>query len=395
MNPLIYVGIDVAKQKHDCCILNAQGEVLQRIFTFTNDWSGFSKLQTAIQDAVTSQQDPSIKAGLEATGHYSENLLAFLRSIGIEPVVLNPLRVSLYRKALSLRKTKTDKVDAKCIAGLLMSDESNPVPPSYQTQELKVLTRHRLRLVSMRSKAKIQFSRLTDILFPELCTVCWSTTQKSMLALLKVLPGARKIAACRVDRLSAILTQASQGRYGRAKAETIKALAQQSIGRESEALSFELTQVIETIEFAQRKIDELDKVIHACVQTLQTPLISIPGISYCLASIILAEIGDISRFASPDKLLAFAGLEPSAYQSGNFTASRTPMTKRGSTYLRWALLQAARLVAMRCPEFKVYQARKRAQGKHYFVVLGHLAKKLVRVIFHILTTNECYRPQTA
>lgn len=132
MIPLIYVGIDIAKRKHDCCILNAQGEALQQVFTFTNDKSGFSKLKSAIQEAVTSQQDPNVKAGLEATGHYSENLLAFLRSNGIEPVVFNPLRVNLYRKALSLRKTKTDKVDAKCIAGLLMSDESNPVPTSYQ-----------------------------------------------------------------------------------------------------------------------------------------------------------------------------------------------------------------------------------------------------------------------
>lgn len=247
----------------------------------------------------------------------------------------------------------------------------------------------------MRSRAKVQLSRLTDLLFPELCTVCWSITQKSILALLKTLPGACKIASCRVDRIAAILKQHSRGQYGRAKAETIKALAQQSIGRESPALAFELTQVIETIEFTQQKIDELDKLIQTCVHTIQTPLVSIPGISYRLAAIILAEIGDISRFASPDKLLAFAGLEPSTYQSGNFAASHTPMTKRGSTYLRWALLQAARLVTMRCPEFNLYQARKLAQGKHYFTVLGHLAKKLVRVIFHILTTNEPYIQQIA
>lgn len=392
---MIYVGIDVAKDKHDCCILGPAGEILRDSFSFANTRQGFEALRTAIQEAVGSQDNLQIKAGLEATGHYSENLVAFLRTSGVEPVVFNPLRVKLFRQALSLRKTKTDKVDARCIASLLMSDDSNPVAQSYQIQELKSLTRHRSRLVSSRAKAKIHLARLVDILFPELPSVCWSLSQKSILSLLKVLPGATRIAGCRIDRLTNLLSESSHGKYKQGKAEEIKVLARQSVGRGSEALSFELIQVIESIQFFERQIHVLDKQLAGFVKALGTPLLSIPGIGCTLAAIILAEIGDINRFASPDKLLAFAGLDPSTYQSGRFVAGKTPMVKHGSTYLRWALMQAARLVAMRCPDFRQFQAKKLAQGKHHFVVLGHVAKKLVRVIFHILTANEPFVSQAA
>ena len=392
---MIYVGIDVAKNKHDCCILGSTGETLYEAFTFANTRQGFAKLWSAIKAVSDKHKILQIKAGLEATGHYSENLVAFLRTSGIEPVVFNPLQVKLFRTALSLRKTKTDKVDAKCIAGLLMSDDSSPVPVSYQIQELKSLTRHRFCLVSLRSRSKISLSRLVDVLFPELPAACWSISQKSILALLDELPGAHRIANCRIDRLTNLLHLHSRGRYSREKAEEIKSLAQQSIGRKSEALSFELVQVVEEIQFYQKQIEILDKKLKSLVNDLQSPLLTIPGIGFRLTAIILAEIGDITRFSSPDQLLAFAGLEPSTYQSGKFKADKTPMVKHGSTYLRWALMQAARLAARRCPDFRAYMDRKLAQGKHYFVALGHLAKKLVRVIFHILTVNEPFVSQVA
>ena len=190
-----------------------------------------------------------------------------------------------------------------------------------------------------------------------------------------------------------LLSENSHGKYKQGKAEEIKILARQSVGRGSEALSFELIQVIESIQFFERQIHVLDKQLAGFVKALVTPLLSIPGIGCTLAAIILAEIGDINRFASPDKLLAFAGLDPSTYQSGRFVAGKTPMVKHGSTYLRWALIQAARLTAMRCPDFKQFQEKKLAQGKHHFVVLGQVAKKLVRVIFHILTANEPFVSQ--
>lgn len=112
-----------------------------------------------------------------------------------------------------------------------------------------------------------------------------------------------------------------------------------------------------------------------------------------LASIILSEVEDITRFQTPAKLLAFAGLEPSVYQSGKFQATGTSMVKRDSTYLRWAIIQATRLVAIRDPTFKLYQKKKKSEGKHHYVAISHTSKKLLRVIFHLLKNNINFVPQ--
>lgn len=390
---MIYVGIDVAKNKHDCCILAGDGSTIFEPFSFCNDRRGFGELAFAIREALRLTGADQMKAGLEATGHYSENLLAFLRSSGVEPIVFNPLQVNLFRKSQSLRKTKTDKVDAKCIAQLLMSAQASPAPVSYQIQELKSLTRHRFRLISLRTKLKQSVSRLIDILFPELPSVCASVTQTSIKALLLELPSAKEIAQCRIDRLTNILIKNSRGRLGRNKAQQIKSLAQQSIGADSPATALELKLTLMQLNLFQEQIGELEQAIRNIVTGAQTPLLTIPGIGVTLAAIILAEIGDIHRFSSPNKLLAFAGLDPSTYQSGKFRANRTPMVKHGSTYLRWAIMQATRLVAMNCEPFRAYLDSKLAQGKHYFVALGHTSKKLVRVIFRILIANEAFVPQ--
>ena len=388
---LIYVGIDVAKDKHDCCILGDSGVCLRESFSFSNDKEGFSKLIAAISAVSGKSADSSqIRTGLEASGHYSANLVAFLRSSGFQPVVFNPLRVKLYRQAISLRRTKTDKADAKCIAGILMSEVSSPVTVSYQIQELKSLTRHRHRLVAICSRSKVSMSRMVDLLFPELPSLGLRTGQASTLALMAELPGADMIAACRIDRLTNILRYASKGRYGREKAEAIKSMAKNSIARTSKALSLELSQVIEQIRFFKRQIAFLDRQIAAMVAEINTPLLTIPGIGFRTAAVILAEIGDIRRFKKPDQLQAFAGLDPSTYQSGKFNAANTPMVKHGSTYLRWSLMQAARLCSIHCRDFRNYMEHKIAQGKHYFVALGHLSKKLIRVIFHMLYTNEVF-----
>jgi transposase len=391
---MIYVGIDAAKDQHDCCILGSNGQVIREAFTFSNSQSGFGQLYSAIQDALVRTGTDQIKAGLESTGHFSGNLVAFLRSSGVEPVVFNPLQVNLFRKAQTLRKTKTDKVDAKCIAQLLMSAESNPAPVSYQIQELKTLTRHRFRLVAQQTKLKLSISRLVVILFPELPSACCFVTQAAIKALLLELPGARDIAACRMDRLTNILAQGSKGRYSREKALEIKSLAQHSIGANSPAAALELKMTLQRLDFLQQQIHELDKAIRSAIRATRSPLLSIPGIGPTLAAMILAEIGDIHRFSSPDKLQAFAGLEPSTYQSGQFKADRTSMVKRGSTYLRWALFQAARLVSINSVTFHTYLLSKQAQGKHYYVALGHTTKKLIRVIFRILNANEVFVPQT-
>lgn len=392
---MIYVGIDVAKGKHDCCILGPDGEVLRDSFTFANNRKGFKELLAAIYRALQENSQDEVRAGLESTGHYSTNLVAFLRSSGFEPVVLNPLSVNLFRKSQTLRKTKTDKADARFIAAMLLTSDASPhASVSYHIEELKVLTRNRSRLVEHRSRLKISLNRLLDTIFPELPALVWSRNQKSIHELLLELPNPQAIARCRIDRLTNILREGSHGKYGREKALAIRQAAAESIGSNSPSMAFELQQTIRLIQNIQSEIDLLDGQIAQAVEACQSPLLTIPGIGFTLAGIILAEIGSIERFRTPAQLLAFAGMEPSTFQSGKFNASQTPMVKRGSTYLRWAILQAARLVAMRDRTFHDYLLKKRREGKHFNVALSHVGKKLVRVIFHMLQTNRDFVPQT-
>ena len=391
---MIYVGIDVASDKHDCCIIADSGEVLRDTFTISNNREGFEALSKAIVSFSSDKKFEDVRIGLEATGHYSTNLINFLKSKGFQMTVFNPLHVNLFRKARSLRKTKTDKTDARFIAAMLFSDDSKSYTPvSYQISELKSLVRNRFRLISFRSKLKVSVSRLITVLFPELHTAVWSVNQSSSYALLLEFPTAQAIAECHLTRLTNILSDGSNGHYGKTKAVKIKELASNSIGTNSRAMGFELQQTIRLIDNLQAEIDAVDKQIKEVMKEINSPILSIPGISYTLGSIIIAEIGDISNFGNPAKLLAFAGLEPSIYQSGKFTAGNTPMVKRGSTYLRWAFLTAARLVVMRDNTFKDYYKKKISEGKHHFVAISHVGKKLLRVVFQLLKTNSSFIPQ--
>lgn len=389
---MIYIGIDVAKDKHDCYAFSSDGEILIENLTFSNSNEGFESFFKSILNF--SNDLNNIKVGLEATGHYSNNILNFLILKGFNTYVINPLHTNLYRKGQSLRKTKTDKSDARFIATMLMTENLKPyLPLSYHISELKSLTRHRFRLVQERSKFKVSLSRLLTIIFPELAVFVWSTSQKSVLNMLLELPTPSAISNCNLTRLTNILTKYSKGKYGKDKAIQLRELARSSIGTNSDALGFELQQIIRTIIFLQEQLDSLDKKLKELVVSLNSPILSIPGISYVSAAFILAEIGDINNFGSPAKLLAFAGLEPSTYQSGRFTATHATMVKRGSKYLRWALLNSTRLVCMRDKTFNDFKNKKLAEGKHYFVALSHVSKKLVRVIYYLLKTNQTYQLQ--
>lgn len=389
---MIYVCIDVAKDKHDCFAINSDGEILIENFSFKNNLDGFNLFFNSISNFNESFKN--IKVGLEATGHYSNNILNFLTSKGFNVYVINPLQTNLYRKGQSLRKTKTDKLDARFIATMLITDNLKPYSNlSYHISELKSLVRHRFRLIEERSKFKVSLSRLITIVFPELEKIVWSISQNSILYLLNELPSTKDISSCNLKHLTTLLEKYSKGKYSRDKAIEIRDLAKVSIGTNSPSISFELRQVIQTILFLQSQIDEIDKELKKSLDELNSPIMSIPGISYVTAAFILAEIGDINNFDSPSKLQAFAGLDPSTYQSGKFTATHSTMVKRGSKYLRWALLTATRLVCMRDKTFNDYKNQKLAEGKHYFVALSHTSKKLIRVIFYLLKTNQTYQLQ--
>lgn len=392
---MLFVGIDVAKSKHDCFIIDSDGTIHTDHLRISNDRKGFDKLMETIRNALDGDSIHNTKVGLEHTGHYSINIKRFLESQGFVVTSFNPLETNAFRKASSLRKTKTDKCDAKTIATMLFSDESVPtLAPSYQIQELKSLTRHRFRLIGYRGKLKVSFSRIIDIVFPELPDFIWSVNQKSAHELLLQLPTPDAISKCHLSRLTNLLRKGSHGKYGWEKAIALRELAAVSIGLSDTAHAFELQQTIRMIRNVQTEIDVLDKKIKSIVNELETPLLSIPGISYTLAAIILAEIGEIRNFSDPSKLQAFAGLDPSTYQSGKYTASHSTMVKRGSTYLRWAMFQAARLVAMRDKTYADYLAKKRSEGKPFKVAISHVSKKLLRTIFYLLKHNESFVSQS-
>lgn len=387
---MIYVGIDVAKDKHDCFITNSDGEVLFNVFTIANNLDGFNDLCQKIASVM--EDVTKVKVGLEATGHYSYNLLGYLIDKGLPTYVINPLHTNLYRKSLSLRQTKTDKVDARTIASMLMSDVNlkSYSDTSYHNEELKSLTRYRFDKVKQRAKLKSSVSRLVCILFPELEKLVPTLHMASVYAMLSEFPGAKQVANAHLTRFTNLLSKVSKGRYGKETAIAFRNAARTSIGSNMPAKSLELKHTIKLIQELTSEIDEIENEIKLIMDEINSPILSIPGINYRMGAMIIAEIGDFNRFDSPDKILAYAGFSPSTYQSGQLDGAYSHMEKRGSRYLRYALYNAAKYVCNWDPTFAEYLAKKRAEGKHYNVAISHAVKKLVRVIYHLEKTNQQY-----
>ena len=387
---MIFVGIDVAKDKHDCFITNSDGEILFKVFTIPNTLNGFNDLYQKIL-SVTEDVN-KVKVGLEATGHYSYNLLGYLIDKGFPTYVINPLHTNLYRKSLSLRQTKTDKVDAHTIASMLMSDVNlkSYSDTSYHNEDLKSLTRYRFDKVQERAALKTSISRLVCILFPELEKLVPTLHIASVYALLYEFPSAKHVASAHLTRLSNLLEKVSKGHYHKDTAIAFREAARNSIGSSMPAKSLELKHTIKLIQELDSEIEEIENEIKRIMDEIDSPILSIPGISYRMGAMIIAEIGDFERFDSPDKILAFAGLSPSTYQSGQLDNSHSRMEKRGSRYLRYALFNATKFVCHWDPTFASYLAKKRAEGKHYNVAISHAAKKLIRVIYHLEKTGQQY-----
>ena len=387
---MIYVGIDVAKDKHDCFITNSDGEALFNVFTIANNLEGFNALFNKIISVETNPDN--VKIGLEATGHYNYNLLGFLIDKGLPTFVINPLHTNLFRKSLSLRLTKTDKVDARTIALMMMSGVNlqSYSDKSYHNEELKSLTRYRFDKVQERAKLKTSVARLMVVLFPELEKLVPTLHMASVYALMTEFPSAKAIAEAHLTRLSNLLQQASRGHYTKNDAILIREAARTSIGTSMPAKSLELKHTIKLIQEISSEIDEIEQQIEFIMNTLNSPITTIPGINLRMGAMILAEIGDFSRFDSPDKILASAGLSPTTYQSGQLDSSYSHMEKRGSRYLRYALFNATKFVCIWDPTFSAYLAKKRAEGKHYNVAVSHAAKKRVRVIYQLEKTGQPY-----
>ena len=380
---MIYVGIDIAKLNHFAAAVSSDGEILIEPFKFTNDYDGFYLL---LSNLAPLDQN-SIIIGLESTAHYGDNLVRFLISKGFKVCVLNPIQTSSMRKN-NVRKTKTDKVDTFVIAKTLMMQDSLRflTLEDLDYLELKELGRFRQKLVKQRTRLKIQLTSYVDQVFPELQYSFKSGLhQHSVYTLLKEAPTPNAISSMHMTHLAHILEVASHGHFDKDKARELRVLAQKSVGVNDSSLSIQITHTIEQIELLDSQLLHIELEMANLVTCLHSVLMTIPGIGFVNGGIILGEIGDIHRFSEPKKLLAFAGLDPSVHQSGNFQAQRTRMSKRGSKVLRYALMNAAHNVVKNNATFKAYYDAKRAEGRSHYNALGHCAGKLVRVIWKMLT----------
>lgn len=381
---MIYVGIDIAKLNHFAAAISSDGEVLIEPFKFTNDNDGFFTLLSKIN----SFDKNSIIIGLESTAHYGNNLLAFLVPKGFHVCLINPIQTSTMRKN-NIRKTKTDKVDTFIICKTLMMQPHRFVTLyDIALMQLKNQGRFRQKTVKQRTRLKIQLTSYVDQVFPELQYFFKSGIHhKGCYALLKEAPSPDAIASMHLTHLTHLLKSASHGHFKKETAVELRVLAQKSVGSSDKSLSIQITQSIEQIELLDRQLKQIESEMEDIVKSLDSVIMTIPGIGYINGGMILGEIGDVTRFTNPSKLLAFAGLDPSVYQSGNFEAKHTRMSKRGSRTLRYALINAAHNVVKNNKTFNDYYNHKLSEGRSHYNALGHCAGKLVRIIYKMLTDN--------
>lgn len=382
---MIYIGIDISKYKHDCFICNDTGEVIVENLSFENNKKGFQQFL----DLLKSYDSSNVHIGLEATGHYGLNLKLFLEKNNYSFMEFNPLLVKEFKKSLSLRRTKTDKVDATTICQKLISVPYKPNSKLfYHKYSIKSLSRLRETLVKQRSKYMVQLTNILDITFPEFKAFFNNRFSTTSLYLLNKYGTAEKIANMRdFDTLNKL----SKSSFTYAKFAKLKELAKNSIGESNEIFEIELQTILGLYNEIDYKINSIDKQISTIVKELNPPTLSIPGIGELTTAVIISEFGDFNKFSNADKLLSFAGLEPGIYQSGTmFTNGK--MVKRGSGYLRYSLMNIANVVIRYNPTFYDFYIKKRSEGKCHRVALSHVCKKLLRVIYKLETQNIQFNP---
>jgi transposase len=387
---MIYVGIDIAKFTHYAAVMDGDGVVHHKPFPFDNSISGFNLLLAKLAPFGKT----NLVVGLESTSHYGNNLVDFLFKHEFKVAMINPIKTSALRKG-NIRNVKTDSIDAMLVIKSLIVDGYRLLTPNdLKYQNLKSLTATRHNLVKQRSRAKIQLHALVDQVFPELHNFFTSGINIACAkTLLKRFPLPQDVSKVRIDTLTKLLSSSSHGRYKSSKAAKLKELAANSIGHNDPTLALEIKLLVEQIELYDRQVDEAEAVIADIMQTVNSPMLSVPGLGTVNSAIILGHIGDIFKFPSDEKMLAFAGLTPIIRQSGQFKAKFTRMSKRGSPLLRYGLINAAHNVARNVPVFAAYYAKKIAQGKSHYNALGHVAAKLVRLIYALLTRNISFDPK--
>ena len=379
------VGIDCSKYKHDCFIATEAGEVIKDTFTFDNSGTGFAQFFSILETLNCPKSQ--IKVGFESTSHYMVPLMKHLSVKGYEFILLNPVIVSRFRRSTTLRRIKTDKIDAKTIAQVLASSDYESYHMQvYHFPELKSLTRLRDRLIKQRSYYLVMLTNVLDEVFPEFKEFfddsLKSKTAFYLLDTYKIPSRMANMNSNSFDNLKKI----SHGHFSYAKFIKLKELAKNTIGSSSEADELEISSLLNIYKSINDEINRVESKIEEIMTILDSPTVSIPGVGLMSAASIIAEFGDLSRFANADKMLAYAGLDCGRSQSG--TADyKGKMVKHGSSYLRQALMNVAETMMIHTPAFYDFYHKKRDEGKAHRVALSHLARKLVRLIYKLETSH--------
>lgn len=387
---MLFVGIDIAKRNHEASVIAQDGRVVRKAMRFANSQAGYNKFM----DMVRSLSEPVV-FGMEATGHYWLTLYTHLRNDGFTVHVINPIQSDALR-GMYIRKTKTDSVDSVIIADVIRFGRycETSVEPG-DLQAMRELCRQRFYIIDMASDLKRKVIALLDQVFPEYEKLFSDSFGVSSMELLSQYTTPEEMLSVSSQQLAEVLEKASRGRLGAEKAAEIQDAARNSFGIVMASSSFSLIirQYIEQIRSLESSVDIFDTEIARLLSDFDTQLTTITGVGPTLAAVILSEIGgDIRRFSSPAKLAAYAGVDPTVRQSGDFSGSRMKMSKRGSPYLRRAIWLASTVAAFKDPAIHALYERKRAEGKDHMTVIGHICRKMISIIFAVLRDNTPYVP---
>ena len=376
----IFCGIDVAKYEHVASVYNPiTGEYILDSLHFDNSDKG---LKSLLSNLSKLKKKYEIVIGFESTSHYHQVLFNYLTTKGYKCYLINPYMTSKFR-SISLRDAKNDNIDSRAIATFLSFEYQKLTNEEFLVNELKELSQQRSFLMIDSSKMKIKLKAYLDRVFPELETIV-DVNSNAIRAILKEYPTAKRIANTRIDRLSSLASDASKGKYNLSKVELVKKKAKSSIGIDSDSIGLNIIQCIETLELKERQIDNINTALTNHQLVINSPLHKLKGINSIEIAYIMSAIISIKRFDSPNKLVAYAGLDPKIRQSGTWQASTTRMSKRGNKLLRYALIWTAFNMTLKDGEMKRYYELKKSQGKSHYNALGHCAAKLCRWIYWIL-----------
>ena len=387
------VGIDIGKNHHEASIVSPEGKQIGRSLRFATTHKGADSLMSFIFKNIGNS--PCV-FGMEATGHYWYPIYSFLKAKGYTIYVINPIQSDSLRK-MYIRQTKNDSIDSFLIAEVIRFGQFGTTSMADENiLAMRQLCRYRDSVISSRTEIKLRIGTIMEQIFPEYEKQFSSLWVSTSMGILEKYLTPENIENAPIDELFEIIKDKSHNRLTRAKAISIKEAAADTFGIKiaQDAFSFQLKQLIDRMNFLDKQIEALDCQILEYYEKFDCYLHTIPGIGIIGAATILAEIGDINRFKSSSALVAFAGIDPTVRQSGEFSNTHNHMSKRGSPYLRHAIFLAATTCSFHNSPLNAYYKKKREQGKHHLTATGAVARKLTTVIYAVLRDGKPYEPKS-